>query len=134
MLHMSEHTDLSFLLQCKPYSLVFILHMYTIIWLHILSNISLSFLVWITFLKSLSHKKQMLKPRFTFDKLKEGSCPGPMTPLTETSSRTPKGHGFNPKSGHIPRLRVPSWGACGRHLIVVSHINVSFSLSSFLSL
>ena len=43
---------------------------------------------------------------------------------------TPKGWGFDFRSGHIPRLQVPSLvGACveGNQSIFLSHINVSFS-------
>ena len=38
--------------------------------------------------------------------LKAMSCPGQVAQLVEASSHTPKGCGFHPPSGHIPRLQV----------------------------
>ena len=47
--------------------------------------------------------------------------------LVGASSHTPKGYGFNPGSGNIPRLRVQSLvGACtgGNQLMFPPHISV----------
>ena len=57
--------------------------------------------------------------------------------LVGASSSTPKVHGFDSRSGHLPRLQVhPQLGAYQRQLIDVSlsHLSSSLSLSFSLSL
>ena len=57
-----------------------------------------------------------------------------MAQLVEAPSRTPKGCGFAPQSGHIPRLQVQSLVGAGtgsNRSIFLSYISVSLSLSLF---
>ena len=56
-----------------------------------------------------------------------------MAQLAGVSSHTPKGHGFDPQSGHVPVGSIPGWGVCtgGSQSMFFSHMAVSpcFSLS-----
>ena len=67
-------------------------------------------------------------------------CPGPgaqlvgvLSQLVGESSCAPKGGGFHPHVGHVPRLQIqsPVWVRMGGdQLVFLSHINLSLSLKS----